>query len=308
MCRETEQRYQDLTVVPGYTEGANLLTVSSQGAAGNLPLPQPGSSGQCLDSTPMQFLRDSQSTCVRALTPATCADLTPFSVRAYVEASSLYNPACPRSYTVSATGKSLQESIQRVTVQVNYYCLDDTSAYLKASTGAFSDLVAPQTVYTFTPGLENVNCTEPCGADSSCLANGGSSGGSNSNLLPPRCPIDNSYVLQPTPTNVNDVCINVVLDVRYRFSWAGQVITGLTADVILGNVTLGSVRQVSVSQKFSAMFVHDYSGASNQSDNYQQLTTAYQRSGRPGILYSQSLGFVFLCYLLLSFFSFCVPP
>lgn len=273
-------------MVSGYTDGAYILTISSQGNAGNLPFPQLASSGQCLDSTPVQFLQDSQSTCVRSLTQEMCADLTSFSARAYVEASSLYNPACPRSYTISSTGRSLQDRDQRVNVQVNYYCTSDPSAYLKASTSRFSDLVQPQTVYSFTSGLDSVNCTDMCDADASCLAYNQGLGVSSSTLLPPRCPSDSSFVLPATPTynTATGTCSNVVLDVRYRFSWAGQTITGLTADVIVGDIVLGSApgNEVSVSQKFSAIFVHDYSGASNQSDNYQQVTTAYQRSGRPG--------------------------
>ena len=288
VCRETESRFQDLTVVSAYTDGTNILTISSQGSAGNLPFPQRASSGQCLDSTPVQFLRDSQSTCLRALTQQTCADLTPFSARSYVEASSLYNPACPRSYSVSSTGRSLQDETQRVNVQVNYYCTGDASAYLKILTGRFSDLVQPQTVYSFTSGLESVNCTDTCNADPSCLAYNQGLGGSTPNPLPQRCSSDSSFVLPATPSYnaATGVCSNVVLDVKYHFSWAGQTITGLTADVILGDISLASApgNEVSVSQKFSAVFVHDYSGASNQSDNYQQATAAYQRSGRPGMV------------------------
>ena len=248
---------------------------------GSLPLPQQASSGQCMDSAPVQFLRDSDSTCVRSLTQDRCADMTPFSGRVYVEPSSLYNPACPRAYTIRADGRLQGPAVN---VAVNYYCATDISAYVKDSTTTFTNLVVPRTTYTFTSGLGNVNCTDLCGADASCLDY--NQGLEDSALvdLPLRCPNDSSFELPDVPTydSVTGICSSVVLDVRYNFTWQGQEITGLTADIILGNVQLSPGSETSISQKFSAVFVHEYSGPSNQTDNFEQQTTAYQRSGRPG--------------------------
>ncbi|KAL8614011.1 hypothetical protein ACOMHN_023246 [Nucella lapillus] len=291
--REAESRFSDLAVVSGYTDGSNILTIYSQGGAGNLPLPRHASSGRCLDSTPVQFLRDSRSTCTRVLTPDTCADLTVFSAGVYMQASSVSSPACPKSFSVSSTGRSLQDETQRVNVLVNYLCASDTAAYVKAAASSFSSLVGSKVTRSFTSSLGNANCSDLCDTDAACLSYnqglGDSISGATTTTLPSRCSGDNGFRVQPVPSYSvgTRVCSNVVLSVSYRFSWAGQSITGVTADVVLGSVTLGTGGEVSVSQKFEAVFSHDYSGPANQSDNYQSLTTPYQRSGKPGYDYGK---------------------
>ncbi|XP_070204032.1 mucin-2-like [Littorina saxatilis] len=281
--RETEARFSDLGPVESYVVGRNILTIYPQDAAGNLPFPQRLSLGECVDSAPVQFLQDSASTCPRTLTVESCADLTPFSARSYVQASSVYDPACPTAFHVSSTGRSILDVAQRVSVNVNYYCAPNVSAYVQSTTTKLSDLVAPRTVYTFRPGLESVNCTEPCGEDSQCLSFQATAE-VEPFPLPDRCADDNSYRLLPAPSYdaAAGVCQDVVLDVRYKFTWAGQEVTGLTADIVVGNVPVLSGSETRMGQKFSVDFAHDYSGPSNQSDNFQQVTTAYPRSGRPG--------------------------
>ncbi|XP_076472923.1 uncharacterized protein LOC143302233 [Babylonia areolata] len=281
--RETESRFTDLAEVNGYTEGSNILTILPQGGAGNLLLPRLTTSGRCLDSSPVQFLRDSESTCTRTLTPATCSDLTPFSARVYVQGGSVSIPACPGSFSISTDGRSLQ--VQFVDVRVNYHCASAsaTTAYIRDSNSVFSDLVSPQTVYSFPASLAGVNCTDLCGEDSACLGYNQGRGEAGMSSLPSRCPTDSGFELHPTPVYRagSGTCDNVVLEVRYGFTWAGQSITGLTADLVMGSVQLAGGQAV-VSQKFAVTFTHDYSGPANQTDNYLNMTTVYRRSGRPG--------------------------
>ena len=79
------------------------------------------------------------------------------------------------------------------------------------------------------------------------------------------------------------VCLPHCFD-RYTFQWSGSQITGLTANVILGNVagvTQGS--GVTLTQRFQAEWVHKTNGTVyTLSDNFDSTTEAYLRSGSAG--------------------------
>ncbi|KAK7475650.1 hypothetical protein BaRGS_00033076, partial [Batillaria attramentaria] len=286
--RDTESRYTDLLPNTLYKDGSKIVTIygeSPQAVYGIFSLPQVSPSGQCIDTAPVRFLRDSMASCTRTLSPSSCADFTPFSARIYLQASSLFQPACPRSFRVSATGVPTGDDVN---VGVNYLCSSDATSYVKSST-RYSDLFDEHAVYSFNPGLQNQNCTEAC-EDQACYSYNTGKGETTAVPLPDRCSFDSSYDLPPVPSydSSSGICLNAVLEVRYQITWEGAAIAGITADIIIGNVSdVGS--NVGVSQVFNVTFVHSYTGSSNQTDNYQNLTTAYVRSGRPGYDFGKPL-------------------
>lgn len=290
--RDTESRFSDLAVSTGYKDGSNILTLFGEGTTvtiGSLSFPQRSSSGQCVDTAPVRFLRNSQSTCTRMLTRNTCADLTPFSARTYLQSSTLFNPACPRSFAVSTSGQNSQE---KATVNVNYYCQVNDSFY-RASNEAFSDLVNSRTAYS----VADINCTDLCN-DALCNSTNIGLGESTSTTLPPRCSFDSGFVLPPSPfyDPATQGCENTVLEVRYLIHWSGQNITSITADIVIGNI-ISIDTGIPITQVFKVTFANSFSGSSNQSDNFQNLTAIYDRSGRPGT------EIIFLCLNNISFLS-----
>lgn len=287
--RESESRYSDLVTVNGYEDGSKILTITGEGTQasyGVFSLPQSAPSGQCLDHAPIRYLRDSLSTCTRTLTVATCADFTAFSARAYLQSSALFNPACPRSFRVSTFGSDTGDV--EVPTEVNYFCTNDVTGYVKSTT-RYSDLFDRQTIYSLAVGLEGENCSNVCQTPA-CSAFNAGKGESDSKPLPARCSFDNSFQTPPVPSYDSNtgICSNVVLEVRYQITWTGAEnplikggVVSITGHVVMGDVSLAN-GDASVSQTFNATFVHNYTGSSNQTDNYQGLTTPYTRSGRPG--------------------------
>ncbi|XP_025093052.1 tectonic-2-like isoform X2 [Pomacea canaliculata] len=275
--REAENRYADLDQVSGYKDGSVILTVLGEGSSsvyGTLSLPQQSPSGQCIDSAPVRYLRNSQAACNRKLTEATCGNFSVFSAQSYIESSGIFNPACPRT-TVSSSG----QLGSNVKVDVAYYCTSTYTGYTRLAQ-TYADSVQPDKEYSFISGLGNVTCTDPC---QECFLYNSGRQEEISNPLPARCNFDSDFDLPPPPVfdQITSSCQNFVLEVRYDIKWAGQNVVGLTAHVVLGtNMTMTAAKDIT--QRFQVTFVHNYTGPSNQSDNFDSVTTQYQRSGRPG--------------------------
>ncbi|GFN92839.1 tectonic-2 [Plakobranchus ocellatus] len=265
-----------------YSHGASLVTVREDVEVGPqsrniLALPRAGDAdGACDFLSPVRFLVNTQASCSSVLVPETCSALSRFSGRIYAVSSAI--SGCSQSFKVasSLTGNTVAPA------DVRYYCATDLSPYLPAAGTALNEL-PPTQGSSFGGALANENCSTPCSSQT-CIDYNSGRAADSSQPLPAPCPWDDGTTSPVVPNLNNNVCENVVLDVRYRFEWSGSQITRLSADVILGNVrNVTPGLEVMLTQKFQADWIHQGNGSVySLSDNFDSTTEAYQRSGSAG--------------------------
>ncbi|GFS23589.1 tectonic-2 [Elysia marginata] len=265
-----------------YSYGVSVTTLREDIAVGPrstgiLALPHLNSEGACNFLSPVRFLVDQQASCTSTLLPETCSSLSRFSGRIYAASSDI--TGCSQSFKVTSTlsGSSVAPT------DVRYYCAPDPSPYLTTTDNALSLNELPQNqVSQFGSDLANENCTLPCSSQTCLNYNRGKEPTVNQ-ALPNLCSWDDGSTSSRVPVLNSGVCSNVVLDVRYKFEWSGSQITGLTASVILGDVSNVQGSGVSLTQKFAVEWVHKTNGSVySLSDNFDSTTEAYERSGTAG--------------------------
>ena len=281
MDREQEERQADDSPGTGYQYGISLKTgkpldntvLDSKGV---LSLPQPFLAGQCLETAPVRFLKDVDSSCTFTMSSGLCSEDSLLSSLFYVQSSTLSTTTKYFSVLAEDNGLAIAET------NVNYYCAPNADAYLKSST-TLSSIVTPGTSYLFDYTYPtNPNCTDTCGndicIDLNNLANPDPPASSN---LPPPC-VSNIPV---TPVNNNGICENSVVEVQYTLTWEGKKIVKVDANIILADVPLvnGGVSNV-LTPKYTANFVHNFTGVgAGATDNFNNITdSSYERSGRVG--------------------------
>ncbi|XP_067680364.1 mucin-3A-like isoform X2 [Haliotis asinina] len=281
--RETERRFTDPNSgLVGYKEGASIRTRRGDlpsSPRGVLTLPARSMGGTCLNVVPVRFLQDRSSDCVHNNVRSMCTADSMLSARMYAEMTSMSHPPCPEAYRILETyGGTIGNTY------VSYYCDVSDTSYVKSSV-KYSDLVSPTVSWTFQQELNTENCSLPC-SEPACLQY--NEGQETVTSLPPRCSWDDGYSRPPIPSLASNVCNNVVVDVRYSFTWSGQRIINLNATVILAPITLG-VNPPSLTQSFDVKFMHEMAIQSDSSDNYENQTGIFDRSGKPGYDYGKPL-------------------
>ena len=241
-----------------------------------MTLPQSTLSGQCLQTAPVRFLTDLDSSCTFTMTNDLCGSDTVLSSLFYTQSSSLTTTTQYFSLLEEDNGPLITET------NVIYYCAPNADAYLKSSAD-LSSSVTPGTSYLFDYTLpSNPNCTDTCGNDICIDLN---------NLPDPDPPASSNLPtgscsqIPTTPLNNNGICENSVIDVQYTFTWDGKKIVKLDANIILADIPLvnGGIQNV-LTQKYTAKFVHSFTGVgAGATDNFNNITDAsYERSGRVG--------------------------
>ncbi|XP_071093740.1 uncharacterized protein [Haliotis cracherodii] len=286
--RETERRFSDPNSgLVGYKEGASIRTRRDDvpsSSRGVLTLPARSMGGACLNVVPVRFQQDRSSDCVHDNVRNMCGPDSMLSARIYAEMTSTSHPPCPEAYRILENYGGSSTNIPIANTYVNYYCATTDASYVKSSV-RYSDAVQPTASWTFRRELDTENCTLPCG-DPACLQYNVDQEIVTS--LPPRCAWDDGYTRPPVPSLGAVACNDVVVDVRYIFTWTGQRIVNLNATVILAPITLG-VNPPSLTQSFDVKFEHQMSFQSNSTDNYENQTEAFDRSGKPGYDYGKPL-------------------
>ncbi|ESO97721.1 hypothetical protein LOTGIDRAFT_228304 [Lottia gigantea] len=276
---KSERRFTDPNAaLKGYVHGADIRTKRADitlSDKGTLALPQTSASGQCVRTAPVQYLKEFQNDCVTTISPEFCTITSILSARVYSEPSSIFRPPCPEGFEIcEGYGTDVLSPSY-----VNYYCASDSyiQNYLKGST-SFENIIQPNQNWTFNSKLGNEDCGNPC-ENPNCVSYN-TEHQVTALPLPPRCAWDNGYTRAQTPQVVGDTCQNSVIDVRYRFTWKGQKIVQLDADIILGTIPV--VTSTDLTQSFKVDFTQDASGINNSTDNYNRLEVKYDRSGHPG--------------------------
>ncbi|XP_062613732.1 uncharacterized protein LOC134275462 isoform X1 [Saccostrea cucullata] len=265
------------TQISAYKTGVSVKSIKESavggGAAariGTVVLPRRILAGQCLTTAPVRYLVDQQSDCTFTVTRDMCNSASVFSALFYIQSSTTRDPSCPNAFSVQG---SPSDSVVTET-NVNYFCTSDFSGYVK-DTSSIGD-VTTSTFFNFTLPTDQ-ECLDVCG-NYICVEN------VPVDVTEPtrgsRCSFDNGYTRPPVPFVRNNVCENVVLDVKYDFQWKGTRIVKLDATVILGNVPLSTTTApVEITQKYEANFNYQYeSNGTIASDNYREVNTAYDRS------------------------------
>lgn len=267
--REQEERIIDDSPGTGYEYGVSIKTAkmpnSDVAMYGVLTLPQPTISGQCLQTAPVRFLKNLDSSCSYTMTNNTCGPGTVLSSFFYIQNSSMSTGFSP---LVEDDGLVIAET------NVNYYCAPNANAYINSSAGITN--VVGRVLFDYNLPA-NPNCTDICGNDLCVdLNNLDDPDLPASSSLPPLCSNQ-----QPShPTIAVDECNNSVVEVQYTFTWEGKKIIKLDANIILANVPLSR----ELTQKHSVTYVHNFTGVSSDAtDNFNNITdTSYARSGKVG--------------------------
>lgn len=171
------------------------------------------------------------------MTPDLCSDNSILSATSFALSTALRNPHCPPAYTILNGLKQ-----QFVKTEVFYHCTSNSKTYLK-SLDTLSDVLSQS-----LESSQNFTIPDVCIIDSSglyhCPNNVEESLSAMDEDLPPLCPWDDGYTRPSTPTLRNgSQCDNVVLSVRYNFTWSGSKIEFLNVSVILGNINLFNLKQ-----------------------------------------------------------------
>lgn len=238
---------------------------------GLVALPQRVLSGECLSTTPLQYLKDVKTDCTIQLTENLCSITGRFNSLFYVISTSANNPAYSGLYGILDT--PLNQKISNVSV--NYYCTTDFTGYIKSTV---TSSVSPTGNFTF-----NYTLPTPCVNDACPTPDSTAQVTAN---LPPRCSWDDGTTMPPEVmfNGGSNTCQNAVVDVKYNIYWRGTEITRLDAFVIMGDISVAPAPEVT--QKYEATFIHNFDGNTTTFDNFLgHVNTSYNRSGSPGKIY-----------------------
>ncbi|XP_064619007.1 tectonic-2-like isoform X2 [Lineus longissimus] len=293
----------------GYKQGLSIQTnvPGSNGKVGILTLPQRVLTGQCQRTAPVQYLTDGNSNCNIKMTQATCEEVGgPFNARSYITASSISTPPCP-----SYPGVMMQyDGTAYTTVSTNYFCTTDPN--LRGYVKNLEDVQTVSTRSLFSTTIVDYASCE-FNKHGQFVCPNSTTVTTPATAAPTRCAYDDGLNLPPGPTFdvTNKICRNAVLDVEYKFYWAGKRIVNLTANFIMGDVpvemsytktvktystdannvsqetqTVSTLSYPSeVTQKYSIKYTHDYNFTLLQDANVDATNTTGQyspRSGYPG--------------------------
>lgn len=275
--REQEIRQVDDSPGTGYQYGVSLKTGKlddndNVAFSGILSLPQPTLAGQCLQTAPVRFLKDIDTSCTFTMTNDLCGSNTPLSSLFYAQSSSLTGSTKFFSVLEDDDGLVIAET------NVAYLCASDASAYLRSDTVP-NEVTRALFDYTLPT---DPNCTDSCGNDICIDVN---------NLVDPDPPVTNNLPgpcnsqNPEVPNNNNGICENAVVEVQYTITWERKKLVKLDANIILANIALTSgLTQNVLTQKYVTKFVHNFTGVgAGATDNFENITDrSYARSGRVG--------------------------
>jgi hypothetical protein len=211
----------------GYKEGLTIKTGLTRETVDNdyyigsnyrLTLPARSSSGQCIWAAPVQFLKDTEETCVWRMKEDLCGSQSVLNALMYVQDPNWTGLLGPLILE--------RQGVKAVTVtNIDYYCIEtNTTRYLQ-STERYADRVQKNTVYSFGYTLprdefDEVECDfDP---DSGVYVCQNQTTGDLPTEAPlNRCPWDDGTQKPPIPVydNVTLLCSNAVVDVQYTFRW-----------------------------------------------------------------------------------------
>lgn len=272
-----------------YKHGLSIRTVagSTRTPIDNyrLTLSQETWTGQCIHTSPIQFLIDSSATCGMTMSEEVCLANSPLSASRYVQATDANTVSCLHPLLLLSD----HNSGKIVKVTVNYFCIpldsDLLAVYMKQQEP--QQPLSSYVKYLFGQyELPMYNNLVDCGFDNitgGFVCGNGTLGNTTSSdpVLPPRCPWDNGFINPLTPVYDAQlkVCRDAVVDVRYEFTWIGTEIVHLNATVILADVPVFPMKPpgpipYKMNQMFDVKFVH-------QGHNVT-AGPKLERSGNPG--------------------------
>ncbi len=254
----------------GYRFGSPIRTVYdyTDGVDGTVQLPMRVGSA-CLFS-PVRYLKDSHSVCPMRLTPERC-----HSGRGTILDYQMYLIHPPKGVPISNVPEVLRlgnRSQKIASLHVNYFRVINSKLYLKnQQKNPFKEEAEFKMVDRKEMLIKHI-------------ANGGE-----------RDVFGREKIEREKMSNIlsqiyfdedEEMCVNIVLEVQYRFFWSGESIDKVEVDIFLGNLTLIKAAEKTshgptvpvrstfqdLSQFFSASFIHQ------NSKNVKPV----QKSGEPG--------------------------
>ncbi|XP_052798385.1 tectonic-2-like [Mya arenaria] len=268
--REQDSRQvADLGVV-AYKYGTRVKTKSETPSRfGTFTLPQPVLSGQCLDTAPVQYLKNLDHSCTFTLTTDLCSSSSILSRLFYVQNSSFTS-----SFSVLQEFNGINVAITNVI----YKCASSAQAstYLRSTTPITVDSSATSDLRL------DENCVGTCGTDLCVDLNTPDS--TTPSTTVDDCTSQNVLVnFTPSYNSVSEICSNAVIDVEYTAQWAGSTIVRVDAVIIVGDIPVRSNNVPNVlSQRFKMTFLNN-NITDAATDNFNNITgEPYTRSGKVG--------------------------
>eukprot|EP00914_Ancora_sagittata_P018949 GHVO01037513.1.p1 GENE.GHVO01037513.1~~GHVO01037513.1.p1 ORF type:complete len:279 (-),score=19.40 GHVO01037513.1:393-1229(-) len=200
-------------------------------------------------TTPVQYLTNTDETCVWRMTEELCSETSVLNALLYIQ-----NQAWAGSLGPLILEKQGVKSI--AVTDIHYYCINDTTRYLH-STEKYEDLVLKNRVYLFGYDLplnefNETDCDFDLDSGAYVCGNRTIGGDLPSDVELPRCAWDDGIQRPPAPefNNLTSVCDNSVVDVLYTFKWSGQSVVFLDATIVLATLPLTVQRTETVSKTF----------------------------------------------------------
>lgn len=251
-CRNTDaiSPEEPGSSLKGYHEGISIKTGLPREAVKDdyfigynyrLTLPQRSLSGQCTWSAPVQFLTDTDETCVSQMSVDLCSESSKLSALMYAQSKAWHSSQGPLVLE--------RQGDKSITVtDINYYCINQDEMYLGRyvhSVDKYKDKVSDDQVYLFNYDLpmnefNETDCSfDPVGGAYVC---GNDTLRGDLPQLPPmtRCSWDDGFTKPLAPAfNASALaCENAVVDVLYSFTWSGQSVVELSASIVLATLPL----------------------------------------------------------------------
>lgn len=222
---------------PIYKYGNSIRVVynTTQGIYGLLNLPQKVGMSGCIWS-PIQYLQEFTSKCSVKISSDNCAKNSLFDYQMYLL-------PLPKGMDVGNIPKVLKQPNVNdvVPVDVNYYASLDPSLY--QSNTASSDNTEAASAETIIDSHHHTFEKFRSSSDDNCV-------------LIEQFARDDFYQEDQVHLMDSNKCINAVLEVNYKLHWRSNEIIKITANILLGNLTVNNDDHIQLHQTFSVDFVH----------------------------------------------------
>lgn len=246
-----------------YKHGYPIRVVynATNGIYGNLNMPMNLGTSKCVWS-PVAFLQNSLSKCSRKLSPDLCSKNSVLDYQMYLM-------PLPKGIDVGNIPKVLKVPYEPeiVDLEVNYYASLDPDLYVSSHISKSSQFENPKNADSVDDLIAKMREAEEADDDlpfDKCVKMTRLSSGLENDFYQE----DQVHLLES-----DNKCINAVLEVNYKFLWASNEIIKISANVLLGNLTLHQEKTAEdtgedmvisrnnfqeMHQIFSVNFVHDY--------------------------------------------------
>jgi hypothetical protein len=182
--------------------------------------------GMCIDSTPVRFLVNRETQCVRAISRSRCekAVNSPFSAQSYMIADSSTKTSDISGFLHVAKDSLGQNSVQ---TELKFLCFNNGSDYVTFSNNVFRSNVS------------SVLFNQKVHEDDLSLC---------------ECSGSTEDILMTSYDDEEEVCRNVLLSVSYDFVWKGMDILNLTATFMLADVPVTPFAFIALKSNVSDLY------------------------------------------------------